>query len=92
MSKPRPGQADSRPAVPAGTLASCGLLPGHRGETLSASAGIAAWLPQDMPHGFINQSRVEVLRVIRACATVESTWTTAGLGESGPLVTKHEMG
>ena len=92
MSKPRPGPVDTRSCAPRWAPVNCRPLPGHHRETLSASTGNETWLPQDLPHGFTNQSRTGDLRIFRTRASVETKWAIAEAGEAGPIATKHEMG
>ncbi|NNK78992.1 MAG: cupin domain-containing protein [Litoreibacter sp.] len=62
------------------------------GARFEAEAGDVTWLPENLPHRFINPSETEPLRIFWTYASVNATRTLVESGETGPILAEHQAG
>jgi len=60
------------------------------GEYFTAWAGDVTWLPENLPHRFINRSETEPLRIFWTYAAVDASRTLVESGETGPILAEHK--
>ncbi len=59
------------------------------GRFVDAEAGDVSWLPEYVPHRFINPSATDSLRIFWTYATVDATRTLVETGVTQPILAEH---
>ena len=60
------------------------------GEQHAIKAGDISWIPEGVPHRFINASQTEGMRILWIYARTDATRTLVETGETRPVLAEHQ--
>ena len=60
------------------------------GERHAIKAGDISWIPEGVPHRFINASSTEGMRILWIYARTDATRTLVETGETRPVLAEHQ--
>lgn len=60
------------------------------GERQEIGAGDISWIPEGVPHRFINASQTEGMKILWTYARVDATRTLVATGETRPVLAEHQ--
>jgi quercetin dioxygenase-like cupin family protein len=60
------------------------------GERHDIKAGDISWIPQGVPHRFLNASQTEGMKILWIYARTDATRTLVATGETRPVLLEHQ--
>lgn len=60
------------------------------GERHDIKAGDISWIPQGVPHRFLNASQTEGMKILWIYARTDATRTLVATGETRPVLAEHQ--